>query len=337
MLQLLEILQEDRVKYIVVANEDHESGEPHLHAVVRANTKFNIVSANTLDLKQGERVFHGNYQAARSEMSWFKYVIKCGDVCERGDTAAIRERVEGQGAACKSDQVAEMIQKGASLDDVERDFPGFYMMSKNKITSYFYEVNTRLQKNKLVPWLPIPLDDLSDEEQVIAVWLNTNMHQPRAPRQKQLYVHGSSGIGKTSIVIELSKFFNVYSMPYEPYFNQWDDKNTDLVILDEFKGQHRLTFMNQFMQGLSCHFRACTHTASHLTRAHRRSTHDHTHQGRPVDEDQQRARDHSQQLLPRAGLHPLLRCVVRRLPRAPRGGVRTGRLLQTRAGDQTPR
>ncbi len=57
-------------------------------------------------------------------------------------------------------------------------------------------------------------------------------------------------MGKTSLCMDLQKYMRVYWAPIqEKWLNEYEDGCYDLVVFDEFKGQHTISFMNQFVSG----------------------------------------------------------------------------------------
>lgn len=85
----MELLREkfppENIIFMIVAQEFHEDGHPHLHALILLRTRCNIRNCRYLDLVEGEMVFHGNYQATRNLRNAIAYVTKDGDVCEHGE------------------------------------------------------------------------------------------------------------------------------------------------------------------------------------------------------------------------------------------------------------
>jgi len=80
------------IKDYVVGRELHEDGTPHLHVYLSLARKCNIVTAANLDLKEGDTVFHGNYQAARKPADTIKYCKKDGDSIESEGITEDEER-----------------------------------------------------------------------------------------------------------------------------------------------------------------------------------------------------------------------------------------------------
>ncbi len=51
----------DRIKFVIVCQEHHSDGELHLHMIIQGKDKFDIQTANYLDVITGK---HGNYQVS---------------------------------------------------------------------------------------------------------------------------------------------------------------------------------------------------------------------------------------------------------------------------------
>lgn len=97
-----------------------------------------------------------------------------------------------------------------------------------------------------VPACGIPVNASCE---AVLSWLRRNLYN-REFKQKQLYLHGTANLGKTSLVRALARCLAVYHAPMEEsFFDLYDEETHQLVCFDEFKGQHPLTFMNAFLQG----------------------------------------------------------------------------------------
>lgn len=63
-----------------VASELHESGDPHLHALVCFHATKNFKSSNCFDID----TFHANVQVCKNVKSWFTYVSKDNNYLDEG-------------------------------------------------------------------------------------------------------------------------------------------------------------------------------------------------------------------------------------------------------------
>ncbi|QBB20369.1 replication associated protein [Cowpea bright yellow mosaic virus] len=73
-------------KYIRVCRELHENGEPHLHALIQFEGKFQCTNCRLFDLKHPHTssVSHPNIQSAKSSSDVKSYIEKDGDYVEWG-------------------------------------------------------------------------------------------------------------------------------------------------------------------------------------------------------------------------------------------------------------
>ena len=73
---------------------------------------------------------------------------------------------------------------------------------------------------------------------------------PRQPRQKQLWLWGPPGIGKTRFLSYLRARLRVYDMPKdEDFYDSYEDGCYDLVVMDEFKSHKKIQFLNAWCDG----------------------------------------------------------------------------------------
>ena len=96
--------------FIVVAEEEHKTGDPHLHAVIQFEKRVDMKDCMPmLDALTGK---HGNYQNVRSAKRVLKYVCKGGNFISHGDVPDLEDKEKLQ------DGVAKMIMEGETYKDV---------------------------------------------------------------------------------------------------------------------------------------------------------------------------------------------------------------------------
>ena len=80
-------------------------------------------------------------------------------------------------------------------------------------------------------------------------WLNKNIKQPREFKQKHLWITGSPGIGKTTLLEALRYSLNTCEPEQASHY--WDgySDSTDLVIFDEYRGGKTIRDLNAFLDG----------------------------------------------------------------------------------------
>lgn len=233
----------DDIKGYVVSEEKHKDGTPHLHVFLQFHNKKNFKTASCFDFLTGQ---HGDYEVAKSLSGAVTYCIKDGNFLAKGlDLDKIKKARKGK----ISDSIARRVQDGETLAQIAETEPGFCMINKRKIEDYASWVTCERSKRNKIDWIVPSLDGLTDSNLKIAEWISKNIRQTRAFKAPQLYIHGPRNLGKTSLVEWLEKSLSVYHMPMTEEFYDLYADDFDIVVLDEFKGQKTIQFLNQFLQG----------------------------------------------------------------------------------------
>jgi len=242
----------DRLTWAVVAEERHEDGAPHLHAVLRFDRLFDRRHSRWADLtKADDTAVHGNYAPCRNVKDSVKYILKDGNYCVWPEDLDIAQITTQGKKRPISTVVADMIVDGKGYDDIVAEHPGFAMMNKQKIESFQQYIHAKKARGLIVPWVPITdaqIDALNFGEQLVARWLNDNLGVNRKFKDKQLWLSGGASLGKTSLAIELARCQLTFEVGNEKYIQGYDD-DCDLIVFEEVANQHTLTFLNRFIQG----------------------------------------------------------------------------------------
>jgi hypothetical protein len=99
-----------------------------------------------------------------------------------------------------------------------------------------------------VDWSILPED--TGTTVAIKDWLVDNIRQPRALRQKQLFVIGLPGCGKSSMILRLEKYLRIYYLPmHEDWYDEYEDDKYDVIVVDEFHPVKEVTFMLKLLDG----------------------------------------------------------------------------------------
>ena len=89
----------------------------------------------------------------------------------------------------------------------------------------------------------------------LASWLNSMIFNRSLPhRPTQMWVKTSPGAGKSSLISQLEDEFgvSVYRWPLEEqWFDGYVDGAYDLIVLDEYKAQKKITQLNPIPSGVS--------------------------------------------------------------------------------------
>lgn len=252
LVKIMELFLDYDVEWIVVAREKHKDGSNHLHCAINLNTKLHTRNPHKLDCIGGK---HGNYQVMRNPSKVLAYIIKDGDYVEHGITVEDYLNCIKSKTSTKSCVVAtKILQRDWAMEDVLAEYPGFFMMNKRKIED-FYSYVVLMSEEKQVDWYGIRSKSQTKVEKRIEKWINKNVREVREFKQRQLYIYGPPNTGKTSLINLLEKSLHIYYMPVEDFYDHYEDGIYDMVVLDEFKGQKSITFLNKWLQGGPCPIR----------------------------------------------------------------------------------
>jgi len=240
-----------KLKGAIVAQEHHADGSLHLHILVFLSEKLRTRDSTYFDFVCAK---HGSYETIKRVSSALSYVQKedkepliFGDI-PSGNSALTRS---------KSDAAAEMIQSGCSLSQLAKEMPGYFLSNQEKIRK-FQSFCIEQKLNESLARLQEPLRDLDPmgELSPIVAWLNTNLFSKRKFKQLQLYLYGPPNSGKTSLILRLSKYFRIYHIPNgEDFYDFFENDKYDLAVLDEFRADKTIQWMNAWLQGSEMNIR----------------------------------------------------------------------------------
>jgi len=230
------------LKGYIVCEEKHQNGDPHLHVFLLFNKRKNFKQASCFDFIGGQ---HGNYKVVNSLRGSVEYVTKAGCYVVKGlDIESIKSK-----KAPKNETVAKMLMDGKSMVEVNEHDPGYVMINKRKLEEYGTWVRLLKHRKEKEDYVPPTIEGLNEADLQIAQWITANIRSSRRFKAPQLFIYGERNRGKTSLIEHLEKSLSVYHIPVtEDFYDAYDD-DYDLAVMDEFKGQKTLQWMNEFLQG----------------------------------------------------------------------------------------
>ncbi len=236
--------------FLVVAEEAHADGTPHLHAFVKLKRRTRVHHYD-LDLIVGK---HGNYQSARSVVNCIRYCAKDSDYYSFGiNVQSYLETADGRHSSTAT-LVFLLIKNGSDLKEVYDMYPAYSMNNKSKIEEWidYFEGESNMHIDR-VPWIEaknvLERDVVENVMDEIADWLTKNVRTPRILGQKHLYIWGATMMGKTTLYNKLKTYLNIYRMPSGKWHPKYRNGVFDMIVFDEFRGQQTVTFMNQICDG----------------------------------------------------------------------------------------
>jgi hypothetical protein len=159
-----------------------------------------------------------------------------------------------------------MYMGGSNHKDIVNQEPGFYLVNRVKCHAFHQEMAVLINAKAKIPWSLVRYSpgtelpsgqptDLNGEifltsEQKIRSWLECNILVKSRPfKKKQLYIYGATNLGKSSLIEKLRPFLRIYQIPYEDFYDFYNDRDWDLAVLDEFKAQKSVSWLNMWLQG----------------------------------------------------------------------------------------
>lgn len=244
-LQNVKDMFQSRLKYAIVALEQHQDGTPHLHVMIGLNLRTRTTWSK-LDTLTGKR---GNYQITRRILDVMKYVTKDGDYVSTGvDVGQYLSLAKEK----KSTAIALTIMEGKGLQELNQLDPTFVMMHLRKIKEYMAMIKMFQQKRNKLEHGTIQFYSSNQDPAILALktWLNVNILHTRDFKQPQLFLHSVPNKGKTTLIQNMIKAgIRVYFLPYEDWYCDFENDCYDLIVLDEFKGQKKIQSLNQWTDG----------------------------------------------------------------------------------------
>nr|QTT61788.1 replication-associated protein [Opuntia virus 2-DBG_56] len=233
--QLQHIHLPSNKKYIKIARELHEDGQPHLHVLIQFEGKVQITNNRLFDLVSPTRSahFHPNIQGAKSSSDVKSYIDKDGDTLEWGEF-----QIDGRSARGGCQKANESYAKALNASSIEE---ALQILKEEQPKDYFLQHHNILSNAQKIfqrppqPWNPpYPLSSFTNVPEEMQEWADDYFGRPlnqRPIRPKSIIIEGNSRTGKTSWARSLGKHnylsghldfnANVYSNEVE--YNVIDD------------------------------------------------------------------------------------------------------------------
>lgn len=219
-------------------------GGPHLHIVIHFKKEISVSRADFFDCVTGT---HGNYQVQKGTLCQAAEYLTKEDkepLCFNLDLEAAKRK-----KSSKFVLIAKLIQEGKTIEEIDELHPDVVLMHKRKLEEYSEMQKSKRQRLQVPP--PCILS---------VCGVNIPIGLERQHRATQYYIWGPPGIGKSTLIIELSnRNYRGFALPYNGHWEDWSDEDYDFAYADEFNGQVKITELNNFLSGdlicLPCRFR----------------------------------------------------------------------------------
>ncbi|AMP46462.1 replication initiator protein [Deinbollia mosaic virus] len=186
--------------FIKVCRELHESGEPHLHALVQFQGKYNCTNQRFFDLESPTRsaYYHPNIQRAKSSSDVKSYIDKDGDTTSWGEYQIDGRSARG-GKQDLNDLGAEALNTGSAegaIKIIKERQPWTFILQRHNIVSNL----EREFIKPLEPYVsPFHISTFTNVPTIIQDWASQNVKSPAARplRPQSIVIEGDSRTGKT--------------------------------------------------------------------------------------------------------------------------------------------
>lgn len=235
---------------IIVAQENHQDGNTHLHVYIEKPTNFNFKDPSYFDFVTGK---HGNIQKVRSQEAVIAYVCKEGNyICHQIDPSSILQKVKEKKEkkrkreqATKSHKIYEYLNNGKSYQDLMKDseLGSYLVLHGNKVKAFANDLALIREREERIASRPGYLHFVIND---IEFDILANMPF----KSKQFWIWGPPNSGKSTFIRKLEEAgLRGFDIPVNNDFAEWDDQKYDFAYIDEFKGQLTIQFLNLFLQG----------------------------------------------------------------------------------------
>jgi len=250
------------MEWIVIAEEKHKDGTPHLHVGIcfKEKVQFKGKKGHQTLRQLVKGIAHpegkaGNFCAMRSFQGSMGYLVKEGNFLARGIDPLVVLGEKKKDSEFRT-AIAKMVEGSSALDIMEA-YPATYALRRRNILDFQFDLQmskrfTSSSEKLLKITLRNEIDKNGSVDALVG-WLNSNvvdgMATTRIFKQKQLWLWGPSNIGKSTLLNNLMKGLRTYHIPPKDFYCEWDDKAYDLAVLDEYTGCKTIGWLNQWLEG----------------------------------------------------------------------------------------
>ncbi|UED98937.1 replication-associated protein [Begomovirus pyrenacanthae] len=186
--------------FIKVCREFHENGEPHLHALLQFEGKYQCTNPRFFDLVSPTRSthFHPNVQGAKSSSDVQLYIDKDGDTIIWGQFQLDGRSARG-GQQSANDAYARAINTGSKSEAIRI----IKELAPKDFVLQFHNISANLDKIFQVPpqpyVSPYPPSSFTNVPEIIREWVAQNVMGAAARpwRPISIVIEGDSRTGKT--------------------------------------------------------------------------------------------------------------------------------------------
>jgi hypothetical protein len=237
----------DNLEHVVVCQENHKTGDKHLHVLAKLKEKVNFKNPRWADVFTGK---HGRYEGVRSHAKTLKYVVKEGNFVHYGISEEEIHKIIDGGLSVKWATAWKYLKEGKSIAEICDLQPQLYVPYIQKLRV------AQLEACNLGALVSSSMSVRSETTKAmqIAGWLNLWFEadcrvKSNPLRTKQLWLWGPHGVGKSTFAAALQERVRTFlPEPFEDFYDGFSS-TFDLILYDEFTGRTPVTRMNTLADG----------------------------------------------------------------------------------------
>lgn len=262
----------------IVTQEYHKEkprfeGDPdkHIHVLIRFNKEVYFTQRKKFDfLFENDQEWNDKADVVTAAKVWNQKYIYITDPKKEGHISTItwrpidlkvvedikRSKKTKKGVTWES--VSRRIREGATSDDIQNEFEGFFFQNKSKVKDMLAYTARENFAKPMMEMEELPIDTPHEEVNEIFKWVNENcmpgIQRGIRGKWKGLYIYGETGLGKTTLLEWIQRRMIAFNVNLADLDRGWIDGYTDrkhqVAFIDEWRGQGRdLVFLNQFIRG----------------------------------------------------------------------------------------
>jgi len=235
---------------VVIAQENHQDGNKHLHLYVEFPKSINIRDEKYFDficLK------HGNLQKVKckeavlayitKETKWIQHEIEVHSILQ--EWAKKLERKRKRDNQTKSHKIFEYLRTGGTYENMLNDVEigSFLVLHSNEVKRLAHDFQVLREKEERIKTKPQYCHFIIND-------MEYDMLANMPFKSKQFWIWGNANVGKSTLIRKFEDTgLRGFEIPTNNDFAEWDDSRYDFAFIDEFKGQLTIQFLNMFLQG----------------------------------------------------------------------------------------
>lgn len=234
----------------VIAQENHQDGNKHLHLYLEFPKSINIRDEKYFDFVC---LKHGNIQKVKckeavlayvtKENQWISHEIDVPEILQAWKLKGEKKRKrENQ---TKSHKIYEYLKGGSTYQDLLKndELGSFLVLHSSKVQKIAHEFRVMQEKERRKQEKPSYVHFVLND-------MEYDMLANMPFKSKQFWIWGPPNTGKSTFIRKLEETGLLgYQIPTNGDFARWDDDQWDFAYIDEFKGQLTIQFLNEFLQG----------------------------------------------------------------------------------------